>query len=90
MSPQASAQFAPHNAQPVNNPTKNESCHSGPWTAPPVVAKKKRLRHAYEYMHVNRKGYDTTEKILRKARECELATLDGKSTNSGIAEPYAR
>ena len=27
---------------------------------------------------------------LRKARERELATLDGKSTSSGIAEPYAR
>ena len=25
---------------------------------------------------------------LRKARERELATLDGKSTSSGIAEPY--
>ena len=27
---------------------------------------------------------------LRKARERELATLDEKSTNSGIDEPYAR
>ena len=27
---------------------------------------------------------------LRKARERELATLDQKSTSSGIAEPYAR
>ena len=27
---------------------------------------------------------------LRKARERELATLDGKSTSSGIAVPYAR
>ena len=27
---------------------------------------------------------------LRKARERELATLDGISTSSGIAEPYAR
>ena len=27
---------------------------------------------------------------LRKARERELATLDIKSTSSGIAEPYAR
>ena len=27
---------------------------------------------------------------LRKAREREFATLDEKSTNSGIAEPYAR
>ena len=27
---------------------------------------------------------------LRKARERELATLDDKSTSSGIAEPYAR
>ena len=27
---------------------------------------------------------------LRKARERELATLDEKSTSSGIAEPYAR
>ena len=27
---------------------------------------------------------------MRKARECELATLDEKSTSSGIAEPYAR
>ena len=26
----------------------------------------------------------------RKARERELATLDEKSTSSGIAEPYAR
>ena len=26
---------------------------------------------------------------LRKARERELATLDEKSTSSGIAEPYA-
>ena len=25
---------------------------------------------------------------LQKARERELATLDGKSTSSGIAEPY--
>ena len=27
---------------------------------------------------------------LQKARECELATLDEKSTSSGIAEPDAR
>ena len=27
---------------------------------------------------------------LRKARERKLATLDGKSTSSGVAEPYAR
>ena len=27
---------------------------------------------------------------LRKARERELATLDEKSTSSGVAEPYAR
>ena len=27
---------------------------------------------------------------LRRARERELATLDEKSTSSGIAEPYAR
>ena len=27
---------------------------------------------------------------LRKARERELATLDEKSTSSGITEPYAR
>ena len=27
---------------------------------------------------------------LRKARKRELATLDEKSTSSGIAEPYAR
>ena len=27
---------------------------------------------------------------LRKARECELATLDETSTSSGIARPYAR
>ena len=27
---------------------------------------------------------------LRKARERELATLNEKSTSSGIAEPYAR
>ena len=27
---------------------------------------------------------------LRKAPDGELATLDGKSTSSGIAEPYAR
>ena len=27
---------------------------------------------------------------LRKARERKLATLDEKSTSSGIAEPYAR
>ena len=27
---------------------------------------------------------------LRKAREREFATLDEKSTSSGIAEPYAR
>ena len=27
---------------------------------------------------------------LRQARERELATLDEKSTSSGIAEPYAR
>ena len=27
---------------------------------------------------------------LRKARERALATLDEKSTSSGIAEPYAR
>ena len=27
---------------------------------------------------------------LRKGRERELATFDGKSTSTGIAEPYAR
>ena len=43
---------------------------------------------AYSYKFV---GTLTCAQIdLRKAPERELATLDEKSTSSGIAEPYAR
>ena len=34
--------------------------------------------------------FSCTQIDLRKTRERELATLDEKSTSSGIAEPYAR
>ena len=40
---------------------------------------------------INSWGLCLVHKITRgKARERELATLDEKSTSSGIAEPYAR
>ena len=40
---------------------------------------------------INSWGLFLVHKIdLRKARERELATLDEKTTSSGIAEPYAR
>ena len=41
------------------------------------------------HTHINSWGHFLVHK-LRKARECELATLGEKSTSSGIAEPYAR
>ena len=43
---------------------------------------------AYSYIFV--KTLSCAQLDLRKARERELATLDEKSTSSGIAEPYAR
>ena len=43
------------------------------------------------HTRINSWGLFFVHKIdLRKARERELATLDEKSTSSGIAEPYAR
>ena len=43
---------------------------------------------AYSYIFVG--TFSCAQVDLRKARERELATLDEKSTSSGIAEPYAR
>ena len=43
---------------------------------------------AYSYKFVG--AFSCAQIDLRKARERELATLDEKSTSSGIAEPYAR
>ena len=43
---------------------------------------------AYSYDFVG--TFSCAQIVLRKARERELATLDEKSTSSGIAEPYAR
>ena len=43
---------------------------------------------AYSYKFVG--TFSCAQIDLRKARERELATLDEKSTSSGIAEPYAR
>ena len=43
---------------------------------------------AYSYTFVG--SFSCAQIDLRKARERELATLDEKSTSSGIAEPYAR
>ena len=42
---------------------------------------------AYSYEFVG--TFSCARIDLRKARERELATLDEKSTSSGIAEPYA-
>ena len=43
------------------------------------------------HIRINSLGLFSRAQIdLRKARERELATLDEKSTSSGIAEPYAR
>ena len=43
------------------------------------------------HARINFVGNFSCAKIdLQKARERELATLDEKSTSSGIAEPYAR
>ena len=48
----------------------------------------RRVHTSYSYKFV---GTFSSAKIdLQKARERELATLDEKSTSSGIAEPYAR
>ena len=43
---------------------------------------------AYSYKFVG--TFSCAQIDLRKTREHELATLDDKSTSSGIAEPYAR
>ena len=43
---------------------------------------------AYSYKFVG--SFSCAQIDLRKARERELATLDEKTTSSGIAEPYAR
>ena len=43
---------------------------------------------AYSYKFVG--TFSCAQNDLRKGRERELATLDEKSTSSGIAEPYAR
>ena len=45
-------------------------------------------RGAYSYIAV--RTFSCAEIDLRKVRERELATLDDKSTSSGIAERYAR
>ena len=44
--------------------------------------------HTYSYKFVG--TFSCAQIDLRKARERELATLDEKSTSSGIAERYAR
>ena len=44
--------------------------------------------HTYSYKFVG--TFARAQHDLRKARERELATLDEKSTSSGIAEPSAR
>ena len=43
---------------------------------------------AYSYKYLGK--FSCAQIDLRKARERGLATLDEKSTSSGIAEPYAR
>ena len=43
---------------------------------------------AYSYKFVE--TFSCAQIGLRKTREREIATLDEKSTSSGIAEPYAR
>ena len=43
---------------------------------------------AYSYKFVETFSFAQVD--LQKARERESATLDVKSTSSGIAEPYAR
>ena len=43
---------------------------------------------AYSYKFVG--TFSCAQIDLQKARERELATLDEKSTSSGVAEPYAR
>ena len=45
---------------------------------------------AYKYSYKFFGTFPCAQIDLRKARERELATLDEKSTSSGIAEPYAR
>ena len=42
------------------------------------------------HTRVNSSGLTCAQIDLRKARERELATLDEKSTSSGIARPHAR
>ena len=42
------------------------------------------------HTRINSLGLFLAQIDLRKARERELATLDDKSTSSGIVEPYAR
>ena len=42
--------------------------------------------HTYKFVGT----FSCAQIDLLKARERELATLDKKSTSSGIAEPYAR
>ena len=43
---------------------------------------------AYSYKFVS--TFSRAQIDLREARERKLATIDDKSTSSGIAEPYAR
>ena len=42
------------------------------------------------HTRINSWGLFVAQIDVRKAREREFATLDEKSTSSGIAEPYAR
>ena len=45
----------------------------------------------FNFYNINSYGLFSCAQIdLRKARECEFATFDEKSTSSGIAQPYAR
>ena len=48
------------------------------------------LTRINSYIYISYLTFSCAQIDLRKARECELATLDENSTSSGSAEPYAR
>ena len=59
---------------------------------PGIIGEFREFESARDHTRINSWGLFLEHKLTcgEQARERELATLDEKSTNSGIAEPYAR
>ena len=56
----------------------------------PAIGQFREFEPRRVHTRINSLGLFLVHIDLRKARERELATLDEKSTSSGIAKPYAR